>query len=83
MPHHAATASARGRTAPERFVDELASLCEELAVPTPRTYGIDESAWKDKIPMMAQQALDSGSPANNPIVPTKDQIQAIYGEIYG
>lgn len=66
-----------------RFVDELASLCEELAVPTPRTYGIDKSAWEDKIPMMAQQALDSGSPANNPVVPTKDQIQAIYTEIYG
>jgi alcohol dehydrogenase len=31
---------------------------------------------------MAQQALDSGSPANNPVVPTNDQIQAIYGEIY-
>jgi alcohol dehydrogenase len=67
----------------ERFVDELASLCEELAVPTPRTYGIDKSAWEDRIPMMAQQALDSGSPANNPVVPTKEQIQAIYTEIYG
>jgi alcohol dehydrogenase len=33
--------------------------------------------------MMAQQALDSGSPANNPVVPTKEQIQAIYTEIYG
>jgi alcohol dehydrogenase len=67
----------------ERFVAGLASLCEELAVPTPQTYGIDKSAWEDKIPVMAQQALDSGSPANNPVVPTKDQIQAIYTEIYG
>jgi alcohol dehydrogenase class IV len=67
----------------ERFVDELASLCEELAVPTPRSYGIDKSAWEAKVPVMAQQALDSGSPANNPVVPTNDQIQAIYGEIYG
>jgi alcohol dehydrogenase len=66
----------------ERFVDELASLCEELAVPTPQSYGIDKSAWEAKVPVMAQQALDSGSPANNPVVPTKDQIQAIYGEIY-
>ena len=52
-------------------------------MPTPRTYGIDKSAWEDRIPVMAQQALDSGSPANNPVVPTKDQIQAIYTEIYG
>jgi alcohol dehydrogenase class IV len=67
----------------ERFVDELASLCDELAVPTPRSYGIDKSAWEATVPVMAQQALDSGSPANNPVVPTKDQIQAIYGAIYG
>jgi alcohol dehydrogenase len=67
----------------ERFVAELASLCGELAVPTPQTYGIVKSVWEDKIPVMAQQALDSGSPANNPVVPTKDQIQAIYTEIYG
>ncbi len=67
----------------ERFVAELAALCGELAVPTPQTYGIVKSVWEDKIPVMAQQALDSGSPANNPVVPTKDQIQAIYTEIYG
>ena len=67
----------------ERFVAELASLCGDLAVPTPQTYGIVKSVWEDKIPVMAQQALDSGSPANNPVVPTKDQIQAIYTEIYG
>jgi hypothetical protein len=31
--------------------------------------------------MMAQQALDSGSPANQPVVPTQDQLQASYTEI--
>jgi alcohol dehydrogenase class IV len=67
----------------KRFVDELVSLCHDLKVPTPRTYGIDNSAWESRIPVMAQQALDSGSPANNPVVPTNDQIQEIYTDIYG
>ena len=67
----------------KRFVDELAALCDDLRVPTPRSYGIDKRAWEDRIPVMAQQALDSGSPANNPIVPTDAQIQAIYADIYG
>ncbi|WP_319457074.1 MULTISPECIES: iron-containing alcohol dehydrogenase [unclassified Mycobacterium] len=65
-----------------RFVDKIASLCEELHVPTPRAYGIDKTVWEDKIPIMAQQALDSGSPANNPAVPTNIEIQEIYADVY-
>jgi alcohol dehydrogenase class IV len=64
------------------FVDELVGLCEDLEVPTPRSYGIDEALWREKIPLMASQALASGSPANNPIVPTVAQIEAIYADIY-
>jgi alcohol dehydrogenase len=64
------------------FVTELIALCEDLEVPTPRSYGIDETLWHDKIPLMAQQALASGSPANNPVVPSAAQIEAIYADIY-
>ncbi len=32
---------------------------------------------------MAEQALVSGSPANNPVVPTVDEIQDLYPQIYG
>ena len=31
---------------------------------------------------MAMDALASGSPANNPVVPTAEQIVAIYDEAY-
>jgi alcohol dehydrogenase class IV len=65
-----------------RFVEELTALCDDLAVPNPRSYGIDETLWHDKIPLMARQALASGSPANNPVVPTEAQIEAIYADIY-
>jgi alcohol dehydrogenase class IV len=32
---------------------------------------------------MAKQALASGSPANNPRVPTEDEIVALYAEVFG
>jgi alcohol dehydrogenase len=31
---------------------------------------------------MAEQALASGSPANNPVVPTAEEIQDLYAKIY-
>jgi alcohol dehydrogenase class IV len=33
--------------------------------------------------MMADQALASGSPANNPRVPTKEEIVTLYREAWG
>ncbi|CAM2934125.1 alcohol dehydrogenase [Mycobacterium intermedium] len=65
------------------LVEALAQLCSELEVPTPRSYGIDRQAWDSLTPLMAQQALASGSPANNPVVPTAEQIEAIYARVYG
>jgi hypothetical protein len=32
---------------------------------------------------MASQALALGSPANNPLVPTSDEIVALYRRVYG
>jgi alcohol dehydrogenase class IV len=32
---------------------------------------------------MAQDALDSGSPANNPRIPTAAEIETLYREIHG
>ena len=41
-------------------------------MPTPADFGIEEAAWTGKMALMAEQALASGSPANNPRVPTAD-----------
>ena len=57
-------------------------LNKELAVPTPAAYGIDEAAWNGKMDLMAEQALASGSPANNPRVPDKAEIVALYREVW-
>ncbi|MCQ8829946.1 iron-containing alcohol dehydrogenase [Streptomyces malaysiensis] len=68
--------------AADKLVDALGSLCRDLAVPTPHDYGIDQDEWNCLTPIMAEQALASGSPANNPVVPTADEILELYSRIY-
>lgn len=64
------------------LVEELQRLCRDLAVPTPRAFGIEQEVWRAKIPTMVEQAIASGSPANNPRLPTPEEVAAIYAEIY-
>ena len=68
--------------ASQRMVDALGELCHDLAVPTPKSYGIDHDLWETLTPLMAEQAVASGSPANNPIVPSLDDIERIYAHVY-
>lgn len=64
------------------LVAELQQLCEDVEVPTPQSYGIDKGDWESRLEIMAEQALASGSPGNNPRVPSKDEIIELYREIY-
>jgi len=54
----------------------------ELEVPSPKKYGIAEKRFFEAIPIMAVQALASGSPQNNPRVPTQAEIQELYREAW-
>ncbi|WP_084690962.1 iron-containing alcohol dehydrogenase [Sphingomonas sp. SRS2] len=65
-----------------RLVEALRDVNRDLAVPTPRSYGIDEARWTELLPLMAEQALASGSPGNNPRVPDAQTIQALYREAW-
>ncbi|MBC9175487.1 iron-containing alcohol dehydrogenase [Pseudoroseomonas ludipueritiae] len=65
------------------LLDELRALNEELGVPTPRAYGIPQDRFDSLLELMAEQALASGSPGNNPRVPTAAEIIALYREVYG
>jgi alcohol dehydrogenase class IV len=65
-----------------KLADGLAALNTELGVPTPRAFGIDGAAWEAKLELMADQALASGSPANNPRVPDKAEIVALYRAVW-
>ncbi len=60
------------------MVEAIYRRNEELEVPTPKQYGIAEEEYFAKIPLMAEQALASGSPQNNPRIPTAQEIEAIY-----
>jgi alcohol dehydrogenase class IV len=66
-----------------RLLDELRRLNRDLKVPSPREWGIDAGRYEALLPMMASQALASGSPANNPRVPTPEEITDLYRRAYG
>ncbi len=69
-------------TATAKLLAGLAAWNTELAVPTPAAFGIAETAWHDKMALMADQALASGSPANNPRVPDAAAIVALYRAVW-
>jgi alcohol dehydrogenase class IV len=65
-----------------KLVDALFKRNQELEVPSPKKYGIDEERYFSLIPTMAKQALASGSPQNNPRIPASEQIEEIYRQIW-
>lgn len=70
------------QSAAVRLVDALRRLNTDLTVPTPKSYGLDKDRWNSLLPLMAEQALESGSPANNPRVPNREEIQRLYREAW-
>ena len=68
--------------AADLLAEGLAQLNRDLGVPTPAGFGIDKAEWDGRLDLMADQALASGSPANNPRVPTKDEIVALYRVVW-
>ena len=70
-------------TACTNLATGLDRLNAELGVPSPKAYGIDPDAWEAKLPTMADQALASGSPANNPRIPNIEEIKSLYRAVYG
>lgn len=65
-----------------QLVEALRDVNRTLAVPTPKSYGIDEARWTELLPLMAEQALASGSPGNNPRVPDAAMIQSLYRQAW-
>ncbi|MGO3153842.1 MAG: iron-containing alcohol dehydrogenase [Galactobacter sp.] len=77
-----AGASETDADAARLLVDFLKQVSADFDVPTPESFGIERDEWFAKIPLMAQQAIASGSHANNPRVPSAEEIEAIYAKIY-
>ena len=65
--------------ASEALLDRLDALNEELEVPRLRDCcGGDRERFRSTLEKMAADALDSGSPQNNPTVPAADEIMELY-----
>ena len=77
-----ASATDDDERAAELLADGLASLNSDLDVPSPGEFGIAKADWDSKLDIMAEQALASGSPANNPRVPSKEDIVALYQAVW-
>ena len=90
LPRYAEAARAMGiagrdegdQSAAAKLVEELRALNRDLAVPSPAGYGIGAARWEGLVSTMAQQALASGSPGNNPRVPDQGEIEALYRAVY-
>ncbi|MGE4045205.1 MAG: iron-containing alcohol dehydrogenase [Acetobacteraceae bacterium] len=65
-----------------KLITGLEALNRDLSVPTPAEFGITEADWTGKMALMAEQALASGSPGNNPRVPTAAEIVGLYREVW-
>lgn len=64
------------------LVQELVDINKELSVPTMSEFGIDKEEYFSLSETMAEQALASGSPGNNPRVPVKQEIVELYHQLW-
>ncbi|MDF5890318.1 iron-containing alcohol dehydrogenase [Pseudomonas syringae pv. syringae] len=65
-----------------KLLADLRSLNDELQVPTLEGFGVNRNKFFELIPLMAKQALASGSPGNNPRVPTADEMVELYRNLW-
>jgi alcohol dehydrogenase class IV len=68
--------------ASDKLVRALRDLNAALDVPSPKSYGLDEAEWVRLLPLMAEQAIASGSPANNPRVPSAEEVEQLYRAVW-
>jgi len=70
-------------TAADRMVDGLIALNEQLQVPRLGALEqLEEPRFEANVAKMAADALASGSPARNPVVPTEEAIIDLYKEAW-
>lgn len=68
--------------AAELAVSSVKELCLKLQIPNLKKWGIDRDVYDNAIRKMAKDAIASGSPANNPRVPSHEEVEALYHTAY-
>ena len=66
----------------KKLLAELKQLNLDLEVPTLEEYGVKKEIFFQNIDTMATQAIASGSPNNNPIVPSHDELVSLYKKLW-
>ena len=66
----------------KKLLDELKQLNLDLEVPTLKEFGVKKETFFQNIDTMATQAIASGSPNNNPIVPSHDELVSLYKKLW-
>ncbi len=66
----------------DKLLAELRAINQELKVPSPEQFGIARESFFELRATMAKQALASGSPGNNPRVPTEAEIIDLYETVW-
>ena len=75
-------ASATDDDAAGGFARALHKVTSDLQVPTLQIFGVDEAIFRRAVPRMAADALSSGSPGNNPVVPNQAQLETLFHELW-
>lgn len=63
-------------------VESVKELCRKMNITNLRDYGIEEEAFNNALDKMATDAIASGSPANNPKVPSFEELKELYTVVY-
>lgn len=77
-----ATQQDNDEQANEKLLATLVELNAELQVPTLAQFGVARDKFFDVVQTMAEQALASGSPGNNPRVPSSEEMVQIYTSLW-
>lgn len=78
----AAEAGDSDQVAADKLLDWLFKINEDLEVPSPPGFGIDEAKWNGLMDTMASQCIASGSHANNPRIPEHAEIVELYKQVW-
>lgn len=63
-------------------ITAMRELCADLNIPTISGLGVDKEKFLSLLPKMADDALESGSPANTPRKVTKEEIISLYQQAF-
>ncbi|MFJ7735699.1 iron-containing alcohol dehydrogenase [Lysinibacillus sp. NPDC097287] len=63
-------------------ISSIKEMCKKMDIGNLQQWGIEEDAFYAAIPKMAVDAIASGSPGNNPKVPTHEELMELYKIVY-